>query len=129
MNTKLIFALVLAMSFTACKQGSDQKPPQDSAATVETKPDKIAKGSINGIVKDKQGKPLEDVVIVIANTTAHGPIKEISPMTNAKGEFSFTGLPEGEYTLRATPLGYQPKEMKVTVEANKTASVEFIMTK
>lgn len=89
----------------------------------------MANGAINGMVTDTQNKPLENVVIVIANTTARGPIKEIAPLTNAKGEFSLSGLPPGEYTLRASAPGYAPKNMKVNVEGTKTSSVDFMMTK
>ncbi|MNT63295.1 Cna protein B-type domain protein [compost metagenome] len=66
---------------------------------------------------------------MIANTTASGPVKEIAPMTNAKGEFSLSGLPPGEYTLRANAAGYAPKDKKVSVEGTKTSSVDFVMTK
>ncbi|MNL14930.1 hypothetical protein D3C87_1358920 [compost metagenome] len=126
MTSKIIFSFIFLASVTACASGSKRKAT-DSAATTEA--NKTNQGAIVGVVKDAQNKPLESVVIVIANTTARGPIKESAPLTNSKGEFSLSNLPPGEYTLRASPLGYTPKNMKVIVEETKTSSVDFIMTK
>ena len=125
MNTKiiLIFSLMAATSITTYAAGSKPKSSTDAEAN------KIAKGAINGMVKDHQNKPLENAVIVITNTTARGPIKEIAPLTNAKGEFSLSGLPPGEYTLRANAPGFAPKDKKVKVEETKTSAVDFQMTK
>lgn len=126
MINRIIFSLILLTSAAACASGSKPKST-DSTATIEST--KTNKGAIVGVVKDAQNRPIESVVIVIANTTARGPIKESAPLTNAKGEFSLSDLPPGEYTLRASPLGYTPKNMKVIVEETKTSSVDFIMTK
>lgn len=124
MISKIIFSLIFLTSGAACAMGSKQKTTDTTATTDATK-----RGAIVGVVKDAQNKPMEKVVVVIANTTARGPIKEIAPLTNSKGEFSLSDLPPGEYTLRASPLGYTPKNMKVIVEETKTSSVDFIMTK
>jgi hypothetical protein len=130
MKTKIIFfSIVFATSLTATAFGNKPKSSQLTTPNAEHETNVMAKGSINGLVKDNKNKPMKDVVIVIANTTAVGPIKEIAPMTNAKGEFSLSDLPPGEYTLRANSPGYAPKDKKVIVEATKTSNADFTMTK
>lgn len=128
MITKLLFTLAIASTLTACACGAKSSAP-DAVATAGLQENKMTKGAINGLVKDMKNKPLANVVIVITNTTARGPIKEIAPVTNAKGEFSLSDLPVGEYTLRASSPGYSSQDMKVNVEGTKTSSVDFIMTK
>jgi hypothetical protein len=84
-------------------------------------------GRIEGIVLNEQRQPLSEVVIVIAATTARGSYPEIAPVTNEKGEFSFSHLPAGEYTLRAARTGFKDQTLVVKVEEKKTASAELVM--
>jgi len=63
----------------------------------------------------------------ITATTARGSYPEIAPVTNEKGEFSFTNLPAGEYTLRAARAGFKEQTLVVKVEEKKTARAEFVL--
>ena len=84
-------------------------------------------GHIEGVVLNEQRQPLSEVVLVITATTARGSYPEIAPVTNEKGEFSFTNLPAGEYTLRAARAGFKEQTLVVKVEEKKTARAEFVL--
>jgi hypothetical protein len=61
-------------------------------------------GALYGIVVDAvTGDHLAGVTVVVL------PLRET--ITNTNGEFQFTGLPAGEYVVRFTLDGYQPKEI------------------
>ncbi len=64
---------------------------------------------ISGKVTDKQsGTKIEMVTI---------QIKELNSWTasNAEGEFNFEKIPQGNYTLQATCLGFEPYEVPISV--------------
>ncbi len=52
--------------------------------------------TINAITKDTKGNPVTDAVI---NLTGNG--QHASTASGPNGEFSFTGIPAGTYTLTA----------------------------
>jgi TonB-linked SusC/RagA family outer membrane protein len=78
-------------------------------------------GTISGTVTDAQtGNPLPGVNVVIAETqqgSASGP----------EGEFRITGVSPGEYTLRASFVGYQRLERIIQVSAGSTTQVRLPM--
>lgn len=109
-----IFGLVLV---AACRlfSGSSKAAPSD--------------GRIEGTVMNEQRQPVAEVVIVITATTASGSYPEIAPVTNEKGEFSFSNLPPGQYTLRAARAGFKEQTQVITVKEAQIARVEFILRK
>ena len=84
-------------------------------------------GRIEGTVLNEQRQPLAEVVIVITATTASGSYPEIAPVTNDKGEFSFSNLPPGQYTLRAARAGFKEQTQMVAVKEGQIARVEFVL--
>ncbi len=61
-------------------------------------------GALYGIVVDAvTGDELAGVTVVV--------LPQRETITNTNGEFQFTGLPAGEYIVRFTLEGYQPKEI------------------
>ncbi|GGH64898.1 TonB-linked SusC/RagA family outer membrane protein [Filimonas zeae] len=54
---------------------------------------------ISGKVADREGKPLEGATVIL------NPL-DWKVQTNAKGEFSFKGVPDGRYKVEATYVGY-----------------------
>jgi len=76
-------------------------------------------GIVAGTVVDaKTGETLPGVNVVIAET-------QQGAATDAEGEFRLTGVGPGEYTLRATFVGYQPAERTVSVSAESTTQVRI----
>lgn len=86
-------------------------------------------GRVEGLVLDEARQPLADAVLGIDATTATEPYPEIAPISNEKGQFNFSELPPGRYTLRASLSGYQSQTQTVEVRAGETAQVEFVMKK
>ncbi len=70
-----------------------------------------------GVVTDSLTKePLVDVVVTLSDTTKPDRIE----FTNVAGEYAFTNLPEGMYSLTFTLFGAQPvKIINVPVKADK----------
>ena len=77
-------------------------------------------GRLTGIVSDAsngQGLPGAHVIIVGTNRGAS---------TDVDGKFSIIGIPAGEYTIRATYIGYQTVEVKnLQIIANKSVTQNF----
>jgi len=51
----------------------------------------------------------------------------IGTTTDNTGHFQLINLHPGEYTLVAQGVGYKTKEVKITVEKNKTSEIRFIL--
>ncbi len=74
-------------------------------------------GVIKGKVVDSNtGQPLPGANVLIAGTT-------IGAATNISGDFTITRVPAGEYVLIASYLGYQRKEVEVTVRGGEELEV------
>ena len=55
-------------------------------------------GRIDGTVTDAAGAVMPGVVVTVSGAA----IRPRTPTSNAKGEFTFQGLPPGSYTVKAT---------------------------
>jgi TonB-linked SusC/RagA family outer membrane protein len=76
--------------------------------------------TVSGIVRSEKGAPLAGASIYI-------PKLKKSGLTNEKGEFSLKGVPDGQYDIEITYVGFEPFRSKITVEnrtANFTASLK-----
>ncbi|KAI2514173.1 protein of unknown function DUF11 [Fragilaria crotonensis] len=61
------------------------------------------KGSITGVITDEVGEPLKNVTLTL--TKPDGSL--VTTVTDSNGEYTFVGLPPGNYTLTETnPPGY-----------------------
>ena len=75
-------------------------------------------GSIKGSVTTNDNKKAADVTVVIKNTSK-------GAITDDNGDFEFSKLKVGTYTLQISLTGYETMEQNITVEENKTASLSF----
>lgn len=80
-------------------------------------------GKISGLVKDAQtGEVLVGVNIVIVGTT-------FGASTDLMGKFFIINVPSGEYTVRASSLGFAPvNQTKVRVDIDQTTEANFALT-
>ncbi|MDR1866140.1 MAG: TonB-dependent receptor [Bacteroidales bacterium] len=77
--------------------------------------------NINGHVTDARTEEhLPYVSITLRGTT-------IGVTTDATGHYFLKGMPLGEYLLAASCVGYRTVEQKVSIEANKTVEVNFVL--
>ncbi|MBU2506580.1 MAG: TonB-dependent receptor [Bacteroidetes bacterium] len=77
-------------------------------------------GSITGKVTDAKGAPLPYANVILAGTTM-GAAADIS------GNYTVEKIPEGNYTLRVTVIGYRESKAEVGVTAGKTTTQNFTL--
>jgi hypothetical protein len=68
-----------------------------------------------GIIQDKDGKPLEMANVMAVNTATKAMDSYV--ITNDKGKFSLTLKPNATYSIKITYLGMQTKEVTVTTQS------------
>lgn len=78
-------------------------------------------GTIRGTVTDKQtGYPLAGINIVVENTF-------LGAATNSNGFYEILNVPVGEYSIKATAMGYQTETVKAKVKAKKPTIINFVL--
>jgi TonB-linked SusC/RagA family outer membrane protein len=85
----------------------DENPTPVATPPVET---------VTGVIKDENGQPMEGVSITVK---AHG--FERGGATNVRGEFSLAGIPDGQYTLEVSAVGYQKYRQPIVVNGSTPA--------
>ncbi|WP_412466157.1 outer membrane beta-barrel protein [Pedobacter sp. KLB.chiD] len=64
-------------------------------------------GNVNGkIIDRKTDQPIEYAGIILSNKT--DSTKKVGVVTNQAGEFSFNAVPNGDYKIRISAVGYNP---------------------
>lgn len=71
----------------------------------------FGKGNVSGVVKNENGEALLGANVIIENTY-------FGISTDRNGRFSFVNVPEGDYTLKVTYIGFKPFMKKVKVGLN-----------
>ncbi|MCU0633619.1 MAG: TonB-dependent receptor plug domain-containing protein, partial [Gemmatimonadaceae bacterium] len=64
----------------------------------------------------------------VASATVQVIGSQLGASTRADGGFTIIGVPTGAQRVRVTRLGFAPKEIAVTVNANETATVQVAMS-
>lgn len=75
-------------------------------------------GNITGKVKDKTGKSVELANILVENTA-------FTTYTNENGKFTLKNIPQGDYTISASIIGFTPIKQRVSVKAGETTTISF----
>lgn len=82
----------------------------------------ITNGNLSGIVRSSNEEPLQGVKIAIAGTV------NMETTSDENGNYSFTDIPQGEYTLSAELFGYNKiTNQKVTVTPEITSTSDITM--
>jgi hypothetical protein len=71
-------------------------------------------GSVRGVVHDPQHRPIQGAMVMLKSTSSDW---NQTTNTNANGEFAFTAVPLGEYTVSVASPGFAQTSQKVLVEA------------
>ena len=88
-------------------------------------------GKISGkVVDNTTGEPLIGANIIVASKWVGGNEQPLQftygASTDLDGNYFILNLPPGLYTIKASYIGYQPKEVvKVAVDVDKTTSIDF----
>ena len=72
-------------------------------------------GGVRGIVHDPQHRPIQDAVVTLK---AQDSDWMQSQKTTDSGEFEFTAVPLGNYTITAALAGFQTQQQIVTVKSD-----------
>ncbi len=78
-----------------------------------------ASGNIEGVVKDSQTKDALPGANLLLLKTSLGASSDVN------GKYIIRNVPPGSYTLRATYVGYQQKEIPVQVKDGETVKLEI----
>jgi Carboxypeptidase regulatory-like domain len=72
-------------------------------------------GGVRGIVHDPQHRPIQDALVTLKAVDSDWMQ---SQKTNDSGEFEFTAVPLGNYTVTAALAGFQMQQQDVTVTSS-----------
>lgn len=81
-------------------------------------------GNVRGIVHDPQHRPIPNAQVVLS---ASGSAWSKAGHTNANGEFEFTAVTAGDYTLAVKVQGFQPAEQSITVSSGSAPILHFAL--
>jgi hypothetical protein len=79
-------------------------------------------GSVRGVVHDPQHRPIQSVQLTLK---AQNSDWTQSQETNDNGEFVFTSVPVGDYTVTATSKGFQQMTQDVVVQSDTSPVLHF----
>lgn len=77
-----------------------------------------SEGKIIGSAKDREKNPLRNMSVFILGTN-------IGTTTNDEGNFEFSKLPNGTYSIQISSVGFQSQVQIVTIKSNQTVNVVF----
>ena len=81
-------------------------------------------GTVRGIVHDPQHRPIQDAVVELK--AQHSDWVQ-HQNTNDNGEFSFSAVPLGEYTVNVTIANFQPAQQSVVITSGSSPILHFPM--
>src|SRR3990170_2638543 len=80
----------------------------------------LAQGTISGKVTDTKGVPIVGANVFVIGTT-------MGSATDINGNYAVEKVPEGNYTLRVTVIGYRESKAELEVTAGKTTTRNFTL--
>lgn len=81
-------------------------------------------GTVRGIVHDPQHKPVASASLTLKSATSDWSQET---QTNADGEFTFTTVPIGDYTVTVSQPGFDKIEQSVTVISDSSPILHFML--
>src|SRR5579863_8536895 len=79
-------------------------------------------GSVRGVVHDPQHRPIQGAHVILK---AHHSDWTRSYDTRDNGEFEFTSVPLGDYTVTVSAKGFQPMQQDVVVQSDTSPVLHF----
>jgi hypothetical protein len=79
-------------------------------------------GSVRGIIHDPQHRPIQSAHVVLKSQTSDWIQSQDS---NENGEFEFTSVPIGNYTVTVTQPGFQQAQQQVIVHSDTSPVLHF----
>ncbi len=80
-------------------------------------------GSISGYVISTDNRPIPNATLTLLRNDAG----QVTISSDAQGQFAFSGLPEGEYSLLVTANDFEPSEKVVKVKPGENMTVKIVL--
>jgi len=115
LRTGLVGLVAVATLFAGSIVSATQSGGQSPAA-----PQKVTTATLAGVVKDKDG-PIPGATVEVRNKVTGDRLTPV--VTNENGQYSFSGLPPGEYIVTITMQNYKKVEITLTLFASATSMI------
>src|ERR1700688_1421596 len=79
-------------------------------------------GNVHGIVHDPQHRPIQDAAVDLK--AQHSDLVQ-HQKTNDNGEFDFSAVPLGEYTVTVTVVNFQAASQNIVVASGSSPVLHF----
>jgi hypothetical protein len=79
-------------------------------------------GSVRGIIHDPQHRPVQKAMVMLKSQTSDWSQSQDS---NDKGEFEFSSVPIGSYTVTVSAQGFQQTQQSVTVQSDTSPVLHY----
>src|SRR5690348_17198205 len=79
-------------------------------------------GSVRGVVHDPQHRPVDGAMVMLKSKSSDWAKSE---NTDASGEFSFNGVPIGDYSISVASPGFGQTQQNVVVNSGTEPVVHF----
>jgi outer membrane receptor for ferrienterochelin and colicins len=83
-------------------------------------PTRALTGRITGTVKDTGGSAIPGVNVILEGTS-------LGTATDVDGHFELTSIPNGEYVIRASAIGFRPVTRRLVIEDQSVVEVDLVM--
>jgi hypothetical protein len=110
---KFLVCLGIALAFAVCTSAFFPVPARTEIF-----------GTVHGIVHDPQHRPIQDADVALK--AQHSDWVQ-HQKTNGDGEFEFSAVPLGEYTVTVTIANFQPAMQSVVVTSGSSPVLHFPM--
>ncbi|NBC17251.1 MAG: TonB-dependent receptor plug domain-containing protein, partial [Bacteroidetes bacterium] len=88
---------------------------------VSTTAGRLQTGAITGTVYDNMDTPLPGAQVALEGTM-------LGDVTGTDGTYSITGVPAGDYTVRASFVGFTTQQVEVTIPDGETVTQDFTLS-
>ncbi len=117
---RLVLLVLCMVLMVGCSDAS-----VSSSDPIPTRSPNPNHGQVTGVVRDAGGKPIARAALALV--AGPGPLIEMAALTNERGEYEWTDLAAGEWTLAAHADGFQGKQLTVRVSGGQTAQLDFTL--
>ncbi len=84
----------------------------------------VFSGNIQGVVSDPSGAAVPGAAVTLRNLDTG---VETAATTSTSGNYRFSSLPPGRYTLHIETAGFRPAEEGVTLDTNQTQGINIML--
>jgi protocatechuate 3,4-dioxygenase beta subunit len=95
---------------------------EKQSAAAPDKPSATHTGKLQGHITNTSGEPVKDATIVLTDTSTREASRT---KTDSKGEYTFSELFPGSYSVNAEAKGYKPASAETRIKNGNVATVDL----